>query len=75
MSAPQTQRVASGDLCSVRDHGHRRLQCGGLQVGVADVPMERHGVPFTIELALCELHWAEMHASADPIELARTWVA
>ncbi len=71
MSAPDTQRVCSGDLCSVKDHGHRRLQCGGLQVGVADVPTDTGSV----ELALCELHWRELHAADDPIQTAREWIA
>ena len=71
MSAPETQRVRSGDLCDVKDHGHRRLKCGGLSVGIADVPTDRG----LVELALCELHWRELHESDDPIATARGWVA
>lgn len=61
----------SGDLCGVKDHGHRRLKCGGLATKTLDINTE-HGYT---ELAVCELHLAEIRASDDPIELARTWVA
>jgi hypothetical protein len=71
MSAPQTQREPSGDLCGVRDHGHRRLRCGGLSVAILDVPADNGNV----ELAICQLHWDELHAADDPIQLARRWVA
>ena len=65
------QRVPSGDLCGVRDHGHRRLKCGGLATATLDIETERGYV----ELAVCELHLAEVKASEDPIETARQWAS
>jgi hypothetical protein len=65
-----TAREPIGDLCGVRDHGHRRLKCGGLEHRILDVPSD-HG---NVELHICELHYQELKASDDPIQLAREWV-